>query len=160
MAEATREGLSRRRTVPEYVTLFHSCIVFLTGYTELVKLSLPSSMARSLGYLQGNEPVDATAVLSACHLPRIRVTADYANTLSHVNHQIMIRRERGCTGYEDVKEMDPYFTREAFERELRECIVPEVVDAYLSVDKEALSKWCSKAVSNSLSRHGQDHVLF
>ncbi|KIM66461.1 hypothetical protein SCLCIDRAFT_21940 [Scleroderma citrinum Foug A] len=68
---------------------------------KLVKLSLPSSMARSLGYLQGNEPVDATAVLSACYLPRIRVTADYANTLSHVNHQIMVQRERGCTGYED-----------------------------------------------------------
>ena len=53
-----------------------------------------------------------------------------------------------------MKGMDPYFTREAFEKELREYIVPEVVDAYLSADKESLMKWCSEAVSNNLSRHG------
>ena len=35
---------------------------------------------------------------------------------------------------------------EAFERELREYIVPEVVDAYLSADNEALKSWCSEAV--------------
>ena len=38
------------------------------------------------------------------------------------------------------------FDRESFERELREYIVPEVVDAYLSADKPALMKWCSEAV--------------
>ena len=31
--------------------------------------------------------------------------------------------------------MDPTFDRESFERELREYIVPEVVDAYLSADR-------------------------
>jgi hypothetical protein len=35
---------------------------------------------------------------------------------------------------------------ESFERELREYIVPEVVDAYLSADNEALKSWCSEAV--------------
>ena len=45
--------------------------------------------------------------------------------------------------------MDPDFNRESFEQELREYIVPEVVDAYLSVDKEALKVWCSEAVSSS-----------
>jgi len=53
-----------------------------------------------------------------------------------------------------MRGMDPCFTREAFERELREYIVPEVVDAYLSADKEALMKWCSEAVSSNLSRYG------
>ena len=46
-----------------------------------------------------------------------------------------------------MRMMDPTFTREAFERELREYIVPEVVDAYLSADQEALQKWCGEAVS-------------
>jgi len=46
-----------------------------------------------------------------------------------------------------MKNMDPTFTREGFERELREYIVPEVVDAYLSADKEALQAWCGEAVS-------------
>lgn len=46
-----------------------------------------------------------------------------------------------------MKNMDPDFNREAFERELREYIVPEVVDAYLSADQEALKAWCGEAVS-------------
>lgn len=46
-----------------------------------------------------------------------------------------------------MRGLDPTFSREAFERELREYIVPEVVDAYLSADREALTRWCSEAVS-------------
>jgi len=45
-----------------------------------------------------------------------------------------------------MKILDPSFSMEAFERELREYIVPEVVDAYLSADNEALKAWCSEAV--------------
>jgi import inner membrane translocase subunit TIM44 len=45
-----------------------------------------------------------------------------------------------------MKAMDLTFNREGFERELREYIVPEVVDAYLSADQEALKAWCSEAV--------------
>jgi import inner membrane translocase subunit TIM44 len=46
-----------------------------------------------------------------------------------------------------IRALDPNFSREAFEKELREYIVPEVVDAYLSADRESLVKWCSEAVS-------------
>lgn len=46
-----------------------------------------------------------------------------------------------------MKAMDPTFNMEAFERDLREYIVPEVVDAYLSADQEALKLWCGEAVS-------------
>jgi import inner membrane translocase subunit TIM44 len=46
-----------------------------------------------------------------------------------------------------MKALDVNFSRDAFERELREYIVPEVVDAYLSADREALTRWCSEAVS-------------
>ena len=61
-----------------------------------------------------------------------------------------------------MKVLDPAFNRESFERELREYIVPEVVDAYLSADQEALKAWCGEAVSihldlpdylSSLCRH-------
>lgn len=48
-----------------------------------------------------------------------------------------------------MKALDPTFNREAFERELREYIVPEVVDAYLSADQEALKEWCGEAVSTT-----------
>lgn len=44
------------------------------------------------------------------------------------------------------KALDPTFNRESFERELREYIVPEVVDAYLSADRESLKEWCGEAV--------------
>ncbi|KAI0295357.1 import inner membrane translocase subunit tim44 [Multifurca ochricompacta] len=49
-----------------------------------------------------------------------------------------------------MKVLDPSFSMEAFERELREYIVPEVVDAYLSADNEALKLWCSEATYNVL----------
>ena len=42
--------------------------------------------------------------------------------------------------------LDPMFDRESFERELREYIVPEIVDAYLSADRESLKKWCGEGV--------------
>ncbi|KAJ3548520.1 hypothetical protein NM688_g5286 [Phlebia brevispora] len=49
-----------------------------------------------------------------------------------------------------MKSIDPTFNMESFERELREYIVPEVVDAYLSADQEALKAWCSEATYNVL----------
>ena len=48
-----------------------------------------------------------------------------------------------------MKNMDPDFSGEGFERELREYIVPEVVDACLSTDREALKAWCGEAVGFS-----------
>jgi mitochondrial import inner membrane translocase subunit TIM44 len=45
-----------------------------------------------------------------------------------------------------LKQIDPAFNQETFQRELREYIIPEVVDAYLSADKEALKVWCGEAV--------------
>lgn len=45
--------------------------------------------------------------------------------------------------------MDPTFDLESFTRELREYIVPELVDAYLSADREGLKMWCSEAVIHS-----------
>ncbi|KAF9038487.1 import inner membrane translocase subunit tim44 [Panaeolus papilionaceus] len=50
-----------------------------------------------------------------------------------------------------MKNMDPEFNRETFDRELREYIVPEVVDAYLSGDQASLREWCSEATYNVLS---------
>ncbi|TFY72009.1 hypothetical protein EVG20_g993 [Dentipellis fragilis] len=49
-----------------------------------------------------------------------------------------------------MKTLDPAFTMESFERELREYIVPEVVDAYLTADQEAMKAWCSEATYNVL----------
>ncbi|KXN87452.1 Mitochondrial import inner membrane translocase subunit tim44 [Leucoagaricus sp. SymC.cos] len=49
-----------------------------------------------------------------------------------------------------MKILDPAFNRESFERELREYIIPEVVDAYLSADQEALKAWCGEATYNVL----------
>lgn len=46
------------------------------------------------------------------------------------------------------KEMDPTFNMDAFNMELREWIIPEIVDAYVTGDVETLSQWFSEAVSN------------
>ena len=52
-----------------------------------------------------------------------------------------------------MKNMDSDFNRESFERELREYIVPEVVDAYLSADREGLKEWCGEAVRGLACHH-------
>jgi len=49
-----------------------------------------------------------------------------------------------------MRDIDPTFTMEGFGRELREYIVPEIVDAYLSADRDALRAWCSEATYNVL----------
>ena len=40
---------------------------------------------------------------------------------------------------------------ESFLIELKEYIVPEIVDAYLSADKDELKQWMSEAVSRTLT---------
>ncbi|KAG8698499.1 protein translocase subunit [Ceratobasidium sp. 394] len=49
-----------------------------------------------------------------------------------------------------MRMMDPTFNMETFSRELREYIIPEVVDAYLSADREALQQWCGEGTFNVL----------
>ncbi|GAA5933574.1 protein translocase subunit TIM44 [Sporobolomyces koalae] len=49
-----------------------------------------------------------------------------------------------------VKQMDPEFTQESFLKELREYIVPELVDAYVNGDQPTLKQWCSEATFNVL----------
>lgn len=49
-----------------------------------------------------------------------------------------------------MRELDPEFGMDSFQRELREYIVPEVVDAYLSADRDSLKEWMGEAVSRSL----------
>lgn len=44
-----------------------------------------------------------------------------------------------------IREMDPSFQMEPFLREMREYILPEVLDAYVKGDTETLSQWLSAA---------------
>jgi import inner membrane translocase subunit TIM44 len=46
-----------------------------------------------------------------------------------------------------IRALDPDFKMETFQKELREYIIPEVVDAYLGADRETLQMWCGEAVS-------------
>lgn len=57
-----------------------------------------------------------------------------------------------------IKELDPDFQMEAFARDLREYIVPEVVDAYLHADKASLKMWCGEATYNVLWATMQQYV--
>ncbi len=56
-----------------------------------------------------------------------------------------------------MKELDPDFRLDKWQGELREYIVPEVVDAYLSADREGLRQWCGEAVSAPW--HGQSGCM-
>lgn len=45
-----------------------------------------------------------------------------------------------------MRALDPGFDVEGFTGDLREYIIPELLDAYLGADKEALKQWCGEAV--------------
>jgi import inner membrane translocase subunit TIM44 len=45
-----------------------------------------------------------------------------------------------------AKELDPEFQMETFLRDLRDYVVPEVVDAFVSGDSKTLREWCSEGV--------------
>ena len=47
-----------------------------------------------------------------------------------------------------VREVDPHFSMETFQTELREYIVPEVIDAFLSADRTDMKSWMSEAAFN------------
>ncbi|KAJ2369467.1 protein translocase subunit [Coemansia sp. RSA 2610] len=47
--------------------------------------------------------------------------------------------------------IDPGFSLDAFVRECREFIIPEILDAYLHSDAETLKVWCSEASYNVLT---------
>lgn len=44
-----------------------------------------------------------------------------------------------------IREMDPDFRVERWVTELREYIIPEIVDAYVGADKESLNEWMTEA---------------
>lgn len=48
----------------------------------------------------------------------------------------------------EFKELDPHFTSIAFQKQLREYIVPEVVEAYIQGDEKILKNWLSEAPFN------------
>jgi len=50
-----------------------------------------------------------------------------------------------------VRELDPEFRMEPFLKELREYIVPEVVDAFIMGDQATLKMWCSEGTFNVLT---------
>lgn len=51
-----------------------------------------------------------------------------------------------------MKALDPDFTMERMTVELREYIIPEVLDALLHGDKDSLKMWCSEGVSATFLR--------
>lgn len=46
--------------------------------------------------------------------------------------------------------LDPQFTLEAFQRDLREYVLPELIDAYHGAASHLLRQWCSEATYNVL----------
>jgi import inner membrane translocase subunit TIM44 len=57
-----------------------------------------------------------------------------------------------------LKEIDPNFELEAFLKEARELILPEVIEAWLLSDKITLAEWCSEA-SVKVITSGQDELV-
>ncbi|CDZ98035.1 Mitochondrial import inner membrane translocase, subunit TIM44 [Phaffia rhodozyma] len=91
-----------------------------------------SSFFSYLGELKERYHESESPVISA-----IRTVTDKIGSLSEENEFAKVTRQ--------MRTLDPSFDVEGFVRDLKEYIVPEVLDAYLGMDKEALKAWCGEA---------------
>lgn len=76
----------------------------------------------------------------------ISMSRGFTNTM----HRWFVEENETARVVRYMKTLDPDFQMESFLRELREYIVPEVVDAFVSADIKTLRQWCSEAVSIAL----------
>lgn len=73
---------------------------------------------------------------------RVRGVTDWFGSLFEENDFARVTRQ--------MKLLDPTFTLESFQRDLREYIVPELIDAYHSAARHLLRQWCGEATFNLL----------
>lgn len=98
-----------------------------------------SSFFSYLGELKERYHESESPVISA-----LRTVTDKIGSLSEENEFARVTRT--------MRILDPSFEVEGFVKDLKEYIIPEVLDAYLGMDKEALKTWCGEAVSSLFSR--------
>ncbi|KAJ1017803.1 hypothetical protein NDA16_005120 [Ustilago loliicola] len=75
-------------------------------------------------------------------IERVRSVTDWFGSLFEENDFARVTRQ--------LKLLDPSFTLESFQRDLREYIVPELIDSYHSAARHLLRQWCGEATFNLL----------
>ncbi|KAJ9474969.1 Mitochondrial import inner membrane translocase subunit TIM44 [Pseudozyma hubeiensis] len=75
-------------------------------------------------------------------IERVRTVTDWFSSLFEENDFARVTRQ--------MKLLDPSFTLESFQRDLREYVVPELIDAYHSAARHLLRQWCGEATFNLL----------
>lgn len=58
----------------------------------------------------------------------------------------------------ELKERDPTFSLEKFQKTAREYIIPEILDAFLAADLPVLKMWCSEATFNVLKANFESQL--
>ena len=140
-----KEGVRRRvKENPEYVPKQEDATDSSAG-EALVLSSTPASEPR-MSFLQNSETYQ-----------RLKETYEdsenpFISSIRSMQHTIGSWFDENETAkvVRKMRELDPEWNMEGWQRELREYIVPEIVDAYLGADREALKLWCGEAVSLNL----------
>ncbi|CDR88852.1 related to TIM44-mitochondrial inner membrane import receptor subunit [Sporisorium scitamineum] len=75
-------------------------------------------------------------------IERLRSLTDWASTLFAENDFALVTRQ--------LKLLDPTFTLSTFQRDLREYVIPELIDSYHTAARHLLRQWCGEATFNLL----------
>ena len=153
--------VSKRASLPIRSASFHNLPTFLctdlNPFRAGEALVLHASSPRQERWQQLKETNPLLRKVSALHDAYQESENPVVSSLRSVTSTVASWFDENETArvLRSMKILDPSFSMESFERELREYIVPEVVDAYLSADNEALKSWCSEAVRppNRLTNH-------
>ncbi|CAG8810765.1 22619_t:CDS:2, partial [Racocetra persica] len=74
----------------------------------------------------------------------ISFTREFTDRISYTLGSLFQENET-AQAITQLKMIDPGFNIEEFMKELREFIIPEIMEAYLKGDMETLKIWCSEA---------------
>lgn len=135
-----KDGLAKTRVrVPENPEAGENIVLHANASSEpetstSVRSRLPVSVQKWLNEMGESYRESDNAFVS--------MSRGFTNTM----HRWFIEENETARVVRYMKTLDPDFQMESFLRELREYIVPEVVDAFVSADIKTLRQWCSEAV--------------
>jgi import inner membrane translocase subunit TIM44 len=136
-----KDGMGRLRVrVPENPEAGENIVLHANASSEpetsnSVRSRLPPSLQKWLNEVGESYRESDNAFVS--------MSRGFTNTM----HRWFIEENETARVVGWMKTLDPDFQMESFLRELREYIIPEVVDAFVSADIKTLREWTSEAVS-------------
>merc|ERR1711939_1186856 len=147
-----RDGMAKRVRVPENLEAGENIVLHKDASSEATSSSTPlrSRLPKPLA--------EALANFGETYRESDNAFISMSRGVTNGLHRFFVEENETARVVRWMKTLDPDFQMESFLRELREYIVPEIVDAYTSADIKVLKEWTSEATYNVLTATIQPYI--